>query len=47
MSREPQWKRDGVKNKATKTPKNARRKRQKINHWRKNIKRGKSSENSV
>ncbi|MFP4135198.1 MAG: hypothetical protein ACLFTJ_13730 [Halothece sp.] len=38
MSQEPQWKRDGCQNKAAKTPKNSRRRRKQLNHWRKKLK---------
>ena len=38
MSQQPQWKRDGLQKKSKKTPKNARRKRQQVNYWRKKLK---------
>jgi hypothetical protein len=38
MNQEPQWKRDGLQRKAKKTPKNAQRKRQQIQQWRKKLK---------
>jgi len=38
MNQQPQWKRDGQKKKAQKTPKNARRKRKQIKHLRSMLK---------
>lgn len=43
MSQQPQWKREGQQKKAQKTPKNARRKRKQLQHWRSKLKKAKKS----